>query len=156
MTTLQLCEIVKDPSGQIRPTPTEQYEIPDDLPDDLSTIDVDAFVKLSDDDTTPLASPTPTTLASSVTPPTPSAASVTPAIPLAASVTPAIPLAASVTPATPLAASVTPATPCATDVSEVSVGEEIIHTCVTPSKVKGVETMLKVEKQRHLCALKLL
>ena len=63
-------------------------------------------------------------------------------------------LAASATPATLLAASATPATPCVTDFSEVSVGEEIIRTCVTPSKVKEVEAMLKVEKQRHLCALK--
>lgn len=106
--------------------------MPHDLLDDLATIDVDSFAKLSDDNTSPLASPTPTAL------------------------TPAAPLVASVTPATPLAASVTPATPCVTDISEVSVGEEIIRTCMTPSKVKEVEAMLKVERQRHLCALKLL
>ena len=106
--------------------------MPDDLPDDLANIDADGFAKLSDDNATPLASPTQTAL------------------------TAATPLAASVTPATPLAALVTPATPCVTDISEVSVGEEIICTCVTPSKVKEVEAMLKVEKQRHLCALKLL
>lgn len=84
--------------------------------------------------------------------PTPTA--LTPAAPLGASVTPATPLAASVTPATLLAAFVTSATQCVTDFSEVFVGEEIIRTCVTPSKVKEVEAMLKVEKQRHLCALK--
>lgn len=106
--------------------------MPHDLLDDLATIDVDSFAKLSDDNTSPLASPTPTAL------------------------TPAAPLVASVTPATPLAASVTPATLCITDISEVSVGEEIIRTCMTPSKVKEVEAMLKVERQRHLCALKLL
>ena len=121
--------MVNDPSTQIR---QKQYEMPDDLPDDLATIDVDAFGKLSDDNATPLASPTPTAL------------------------TPTAPLAALITPATPLAASVTPATRCVTDISEVSVGEEIIRTCVTPSKVKEVEAMLKVERQRHLCALKLL
>lgn len=89
-------------------------------------------MKLSDDNATPLVSPTPTAL------------------------TPAAPLGASVTPATPLAASVTPATQCVTDFSEVSVGEKIIRTCATPSKVKEMEAMLNVEKQRHLCALKLL
>ena len=119
MTALQICGMVNGPSTQIR---QKQYEVPDNLPDDLATIDIDAFAKLSDDKTTPLVSPTPTAL----------------------------------TPATPLAAFVTPATPCVTDFSEVSVGEEIICTCMTPSKVKEVEAMLKVEKQRHLCALKLL
>ena len=123
MTALQICGMVNEPSTQIR---QKQYE----MPDDLATIDVDAFAKLSDD--APLASPTPTPL------------------------TPATPSAVSVTPAVPLAASVTPATPFVTDISEVSVGEEIIRTCVTPSKVKEVEAMLKVEKKRHLCALKLL
>jgi len=51
--------------------------MPDNLPDDLATIDVDNFVKLSDDNATPLASPTPTAL----TPATPLAATVTPATP---------------------------------------------------------------------------
>ena len=140
MTALQICGMVhvNDPSMQIK---QKQYEMPDDLPDDLATIDVHAFAKLSDDNATNMASPTPTAL--------------TPVTPLAASVTPAAPLAASATPVTPLAASVTPAS-CVTDTSEVSVCEEIIRTCVTPSKVKEVEAMLKVEKQRHLCALKLL
>ena len=140
MTALQICGMVhvNDPSTQIK---QKQYEMPDDLPDDLATIDVHAFAKLSDYNATHLASPTPTAL--------------TPVTPLAASVTPAAPLAASATPVTPLAASLTPA-PCVTDTSEVSVGEEIIRNCVSPSKVKEVEAMLKVEKQRHLCALKLL
>ena len=139
MTALQICGLVNDPSAQIR---QKQYEMPDNLPDDLATIDIDAFTKLSDDNAASLVSPTPTAL--------------TPAAPLAASATPATPLAASARPATPLAASVTPATPCITDFSEVSVGDEIIRTCVTLSKVKEVEAMLKVERQRHLCALKLL
>lgn len=129
MTALQICGLVNDPSAQIR---QKQYEMPDNLPDDLATIDIDAFTKLSDDNAASLVSPTPTAL------------------------TPATPLAASARPATPLAASVTPATPCITDFSEVSVGDEIIRTCVTLSKVKEVEAMLKVERQRHLCALKLL
>ena len=129
MTALQICGMVNDPSAQFR---QKQYEMPDNLPDDLATIDIDAFAKLSDDNAASLVSPTPTAL------------------------TPAAPLAASARPATPLAASVTPATQCVTDFSEVSVGEEFIRTCVTPSKVKEVEAMLKVERQRHLCALKLL
>ena len=169
MTALQVCGMVNDPSAQIR---QKQYEMPDNLPDDLATIDIDAFAKLSNDNAAPLVSPTPTALtpaaplaasvtpatplAASATPATPLAASARPATPLAASARPATPLAASARPATPLAASVTPATPCVTDCSEVSVGEEIIRTCVTPSKVKEVEAMLKVERQRHLCALKLL
>lgn len=111
--------MVNDPSTHIR---QKQYEMPNNLPDGLATIDVEAFAELSDNNATPLASPTPT----------------------------------APTPTTLLAALVTPATPCITDISEVSVGEEIIRTCVTPSKVKEVEALLKVEKQRHLCALKLL
>ena len=149
MAALQICGMVNGPSTQIK---QKQYEMQDNLPDDLATIDIDAFAKLSDDNATPLVSPTP----SALTPDVPLAAPVTPATPLAAPVTPDVPLAGPVTPATPLSASATPATPCVTGFSEVSVGEEIIRTCVTPSKVKGVEAMLKVEKQRHLCALKLL
>ena len=36
------------------------------------------------------------------------------------------------------------------------VGEELIGTCVTPSKIKCVQLILEKEKERHLCALKLL
>ena len=136
MAALQICGMVNGPSTQIR---QKQYEMQDNLPDDLATIDIEAFPKLSDDNATPLVSPTPSAL--------------TPDVPLAASVTPDVPLSASETPATPLAASVTPATRGITGFSEVSVGEEIIPTCVT---LKEVEAMLKVEKQRHLCTLKLL
>ena len=115
-----MCEIANDPPRKIRPTSsaTDQYQLPDDRPNDLSTIDVHAFAILTDEVATPLSCPA--------------------------------------TPAPTPADSVTPATPSAMNISEVAVGEEIIRTCLTPSKVKEVEAMLKMEKQRHLCALKLL
>lgn len=36
------------------------------------------------------------------------------------------------------------------------VGEELIGTCVTPSKIRAVQENLTKERERHLCALKLL
>ena len=36
------------------------------------------------------------------------------------------------------------------------VGEDVIHSLVTPSKSKGVRDVLEKEKERHRCALKLL
>ena len=36
------------------------------------------------------------------------------------------------------------------------VGEELIGTCVTPSKIRTVQETLAKERERHLCALKLL
>lgn len=36
------------------------------------------------------------------------------------------------------------------------VGEELIGTCVTPTKIKTVQQTLGKESERHLCALKLL
>ena len=36
------------------------------------------------------------------------------------------------------------------------VGEELIGTCVTPSKIRAVQETLTKERERHLCALKLL
>ena len=42
----------------------------------------------------------------------------------------------------------------ATSVHEV--GEELIGTCVTPTKIKTVQQTLGKESERHLCALKLL
>ena len=36
------------------------------------------------------------------------------------------------------------------------VGKELINTCVTPSRAKKVQQTLEKEKERHLCALKLL
>ena len=36
------------------------------------------------------------------------------------------------------------------------VGEEFIGTCVTPSKIRAVQETLTKERERHLCALKLL
>ena len=35
-------------------------------------------------------------------------------------------------------------------------GEELIGTCVTPSKIRAVQETLTKERERHLCALKLL
>lgn len=40
MTALQICGMVNGPSTQIS---QKQYEVPDNLPDDLATIDIDAF-----------------------------------------------------------------------------------------------------------------
>ena len=37
-----------------------------------------------------------------------------------------------------------------------NVGEELIGTCVTPTKIKLVQQTLGKENERHLCALKLL
>ena len=36
------------------------------------------------------------------------------------------------------------------------IGEELIGTCVTPSKIKTVRQTMERESERHLCALKLL
>ena len=36
------------------------------------------------------------------------------------------------------------------------VGEELIGSCVTPSKIKRVQLILEKERERHLCTLKLL
>ena len=36
------------------------------------------------------------------------------------------------------------------------IGEELIGTCVTPTRVKTVQKILEKENERHLCALKLL
>lgn len=38
----------------------------------------------------------------------------------------------------------------------VRVGEEVIRTCVTPSKVKSVQDALDKEQERHRCAVRLL
>ena len=59
MTSLQICGMVNDSSTHIR---QKQYEMPNDLPDDLATIDVEGFAELSDNNTTPLARPTPTVI----------------------------------------------------------------------------------------------
>ena len=40
--------------------------------------------------------------------------------------------------------------------SAQEVGEELIGTCVTPTKIKAVQQTLGRERERHLCALKLL
>ena len=40
--------------------------------------------------------------------------------------------------------------------SAQEVGEKLIGTCVTPTKVKAVQQTLGQERERHLCALKLL
>ena len=38
----------------------------------------------------------------------------------------------------------------------MTVGEEVIRSCVTPHKVSGIQAVLQKEAQRHKCALKLL
>ena len=43
-----------------------------------------------------------------------------------------------------------------TNNSVTAVGEELIGTCVTPTKIKTVQNTLGRERERHLCALKLL
>ena len=40
--------------------------------------------------------------------------------------------------------------------SPLEVGEELIGTCVTPTKIRAVQQALSQEKMRHLCALKLI
>ena len=40
--------------------------------------------------------------------------------------------------------------------SAQEVGEELIGTCVTPTKIKAVQQTLGRERERHLCALTLL
>ena len=40
--------------------------------------------------------------------------------------------------------------------SPLEVGEELIGTCVTPTKIRAVQQALSQEKKRHLCALKLI
>ena len=40
--------------------------------------------------------------------------------------------------------------------SSQKVGEELIGTCVMPTKIKAVQQTLGQERERHLCALKLL
>ena len=129
-------------------SPAKDYQLPNDFPDDLVTIDVHAFTKLTDEDTALEAAPP-------VTPLTDPAPPVTPLTDPAPSATPLTELASPVTsltdpapPATPLASSATPVT----DFSKIPVGEEIIRTCVTPSKVREVQVMLNAEKQRHPCA----
>ena len=43
-----------------------------------------------------------------------------------------------------------------TDASHANVGEEVIRTCVTPRRVRGVQLALRKENERHRCAVKLL
>ena len=40
--------------------------------------------------------------------------------------------------------------------SPVPISEEVVRTCVTPRKVKGVQSVLESEKEPHRCAVKLL
>lgn len=50
-------------------------------------------------------------------------------------------------------------TPCAAKQGSASqeVGEELISTCVTPTRIKTIqESLAKPETERHLCALRLL
>ena len=49
-----------------------------------------------------------------------------------------------------------PVQPTRVAISAQEVGEELIGTCVTPTKIKAVQQTLGQERERHLCALKLL
>ena len=40
--------------------------------------------------------------------------------------------------------------------SLLEVGEELIGTCITPTKIRAVQQALNQEKQQHLCVLKLI
>lgn len=42
------------------------------------------------------------------------------------------------------------------DRDEIQVAEDVIRTCVTPRKVRGVQSALQKETKRHRCAVKLL
>ena len=42
------------------------------------------------------------------------------------------------------------------DRDEIPVAEDVIQTCVTPRKVRGVQSALQKETKRHRCAVKLL
>ena len=57
--------------------------------------------------------------------------------------------------------SLMPATPTSATMrqvptAETPVGEEVIRTCVTPKRVRGVQLALRKENERHRCAVKLL
>ena len=57
----------------------------------------------------------------------------------------------SLMPATP-----TSATTRQVPTAETPVGEEVIRTCVTPRRVRGVQLALRKENEQHRCAVKLL
>lgn len=57
--------------------------------------------------------------------------------------------------------SLMPATPTSATMrqvptAETPVSEEVIRTCVTPKRVRGVQLALRRENERHRCAVKLL
>ena len=59
-------------------------------------------------------------------------------------------------PATPMPLSATNTNSNTASAAETAVGEEVIRTCVTPRKVRAVQSALRKEKERHRCAVKLL
>lgn len=65
-------------------------------------------------------------------------------------------------PATPLTVSINASTepidthPSVQETPDIEVGDEVIHSCVTPRKIIAVKGILQKENERHKCALKLL
>lgn len=116
----------------------------EDLPDDLTTIDVEASPSLS----TELPAIEPTTL---YTVNAPNSHSVP--------VSPATLIPYAVTTTTPLSISASPVVPVPYPVNNTvsaTVSKDLIRGCVTPRKVQSIQKVLDKENQRHRCALKLL
>lgn len=117
-----------------------------DLPDDLTTIDVQALASLS----TELPAIVPTT-------PYTVNANNSHSVP----VSPATPIPYAVTTTTPLSIPTSLAVPVPYPVNNTNtvsamVSEDLIRGCVTPRKVQSIQKVLDKENQRHRCALKLL
>lgn len=116
----------------------------EDLPDDLTTIDVEALPSLS----TELPAIEPTIL---YTVNAPNSHSVP--------VSPATLIPYAVTTTTPLSISASPVVPVPYPVNNTvsaTVSKDLIRGCVTPRKVQSIQKVLDKENQRHRCALKLL
>ena len=118
----------------------------EDLPDDLTTIDVEALASLSAE--VPAAVPT-----------TPYTTNATSSHSIPAS--PATPVQYAVTTTNPLSIPASPVTPAQYPVHTTNavsglVSEDLIRGCVTPRKVQSIQKVLEKENQRHRCALKLL
>ena len=118
----------------------------EDLPDDLTTIDMEALATLS----TEVPATVPTT-PYAVNAANSHSISVSPATPVLYAVTTTNPLSMSASPATPVQYTVN-----TTNKVSALVSEDLILGCVTPQKVQSIQKVLEKENQRHRCALKLL
>lgn len=101
--------------------------------EDLLTIDMDTIATLRDEEFE----------VESAVPPMP-ATQPTPE----ATLMPAMPM--------PFSATYTNTNSNTASTAETPVGEEVIRTCVTPRKVRAVQSALRKESERHRCAVKLL